>query len=328
MTERHLRLVQWMELAELGGWELDLVENHLHWSSEIYRLFEIDPSTFGASYDAFLALVHPEDRALVDATYRDSVASRTPYSITHRLRMPDGRIKWIEERGRTFYEGDQPLRSIGTATEVTDKYALHVEKQVLLREIHHRVKNNLQIVSSLLYLQEQTSESMELAGLLMSSRARIAAMSLVHEQLYSSENLADVDIAAYARSLICSLSGSYGGAERGLEFSLVGAGFALDLERAIPCALVLNELLTNALKHAFPDGRGGRVTVRLDSTPDSFELRVRDDGVGMPAATAEATGLGLLLMPRLVAQIGATLEREPTVGTAMLLRIPRLRSPH
>ncbi len=114
------RLDETQELAQLGSWELDLVTNSLRWSKEIYRIFEIDPESFGASYEAFLQTVHPQDRALVDGAYRGAVRERKPYHVEHRLLMRDGRIKHVCERGKTFYDANgRPLRSIGTVQDVT-----------------------------------------------------------------------------------------------------------------------------------------------------------------------------------------------------------------
>jgi diguanylate cyclase (GGDEF)-like protein/PAS domain S-box-containing protein len=116
------RLEQAQRIARLGNWELDLVTNALTWSDEIYRIFEIDPRQFGASYETFLAAVHPEDRELVDRTYTDSVKNRTPYDLVHRLRMPDGRVKYIHERCETTYgEDGRALRSLGTAQDITER---------------------------------------------------------------------------------------------------------------------------------------------------------------------------------------------------------------
>ncbi len=116
------RLNEAQRLAHLGSWELDLTRDALFWSDEIYRIFEIDSVHFGASYEAFLNLVHPEDRATVNAAYLDSVKSKTPYEITHRLLMSDGRIKYVHERCETFYDDNGvPLRSIGTVQDVTER---------------------------------------------------------------------------------------------------------------------------------------------------------------------------------------------------------------
>lgn len=117
------RLQETQAMAHLGTWELDLVENRLVWSDETFRIFELDRTRFGASYEAFLNLVHPDDRAWVDGAYRTSVQNRMPYEkIVHRLQMPDGRIKYVEERCETFYDGaGRPQRSVGMVQDITDR---------------------------------------------------------------------------------------------------------------------------------------------------------------------------------------------------------------
>ena len=106
-------------IAHLGSWELDLISGRLVWSDEIYRIFEIDPARFSPSYEAFLAAVHPEDRALVNQCYTEHMARRAPYDVTHRLLMKDGRVKYVRERCETVYDGDRPLRSVGTVQDIT-----------------------------------------------------------------------------------------------------------------------------------------------------------------------------------------------------------------
>ncbi|KOR29659.1 hypothetical protein TI05_14900, partial [Achromatium sp. WMS3] len=117
-----VQLKEAQRLARIGSWELNLLNNHLTWSDEIYRIFEIDPKQFAASYEAFIAAIHPDDRKRVDTEYSNSVKLHTPYETKHRLLMQDGRIKYIQEWGRTFYDHNgKPLRSIGTVQDVTDR---------------------------------------------------------------------------------------------------------------------------------------------------------------------------------------------------------------
>lgn len=119
-SETQLKVAQHM--AKIGSWELDLVRDILLWSDEIYRIFELDPQRFGASYKTFLGMVHPEDRAQVDRAYQDSVKNRTAYDIEHRLLLPDGRIKFVHEQGETFYNQEgRPVQSIGTVQDITER---------------------------------------------------------------------------------------------------------------------------------------------------------------------------------------------------------------
>lgn len=135
----HISEIQ--RLTKTGSWELDLVTNKLSWTDETYRILEIDPKAFGASYEAFLSAIHPEDRSKVDHAYTASVNSRAPYEISHRLLMPDGRVKIVRERGETFYgDGGEPLRSVGTVQDITaemeSKLALERAQEDLVQAEH------------------------------------------------------------------------------------------------------------------------------------------------------------------------------------------------
>lgn len=137
------RLNEAQRIAHLGNWELDLISNRLTWSDEIFRIFEIDPQQFGASYDAFLAAIHPDDRERVNHAYEDSVANRQPYDIVHRLQMADGRIKFVNERCETTYDAaGKPLRSAGTVHDITalklTEDALRALNQELEQRVAHR----------------------------------------------------------------------------------------------------------------------------------------------------------------------------------------------
>lgn len=136
----HARLAEAQRIARVGSWELDLVCNTLVWSDEIFRLFEIDQGQFGATYEAFLDAIHPDDRAAVNQAYADSLASREPYEIRHRLLMPDGRIKWVQERCTTdFDDQGKPLRSHGTVQDISEIHAVQSELFQLNAELERRV---------------------------------------------------------------------------------------------------------------------------------------------------------------------------------------------
>ena len=133
-------LAEAQRIAHVGNWELDLASNGLTWSAEIFRIFEIDPQQFGASYEAFLAAIHPDDRAMVNQAYTDSVANRTPYDIVHRLLMKDGRIKYVNERCETYYGPDgKALRSLGTVHDITERQRNEEKVRALNQELEERV---------------------------------------------------------------------------------------------------------------------------------------------------------------------------------------------
>ena len=196
------------------------------------------------------------------------------------------------------------------------------EKVVLLKEVHHRVKNNLQIISSLLNLQMPYIKDSQAIELFKESQNRVISMALIHEKLYQSESLARIDLAEYIQSLTDNLFRSYGAAGRAVKLKIDAVGIALDIDTVIPCALIINELVSNALKHAFPDSRrpfGGTGEIRIDLHRDAdnrFVLIVTDNGVGLPEgfAVQNCESLGLKLVGVLVKQLRGVLHLGPGNG--------------
>jgi len=205
--------------------------------------------------------------------------------------------------------------------------SLH-EKDVLLKEIHHRVKNNLQIISSLLSLQSNTIESPETRELVRESQNRVRSMALIHEKLYRSENLAQIDFGEYVRNLTRDLFRSYSAG--GVTLKLQAEDIQLDVDAAIPCGLIVNELVSNALKYAFPEGRGGELLIRFSQVGhDRYALSVTDNGVGLPQDldVRQAKTLGLQLINMLVTQLRGTLDVISDEGTTFLITFTTERKP-
>ena len=186
------------------------------------------------------------------------------------------------------------------------------EKEVLLKEVHHRVKNNMQIIDSLLRLQANAIENPAAKTAMLNMQCRIRSMGLIHESLYRSDNLAAVDIAAYLNSLCSQLMRALVSTPGAIQLRLDLAPVHLAIDKAIPCGLLVNELVSNALKHAFPDGRSG--VLRVDLQPlahaTGWRLRVSDDGVGLPPDfdLRRTTSLGLKLVTDLAHQLGGKLK--------------------
>ena len=192
------------------------------------------------------------------------------------------------------------------------------EKEVLLREIHHRVKNNLQVVSSLVSLQADTQTDPGVRNLLGDVRDRVRSMALVHELLYSSDSLAVVDFAEYTRSLLGYMMHTHGEVAVKVELTLAMQPLQLPVEPAMHCGLILNELVSNALKHAFPGQQGGEIVVSLDREASGLVcLRVRDSGVGLAAGVdwRKTPSLGLRLVQMLTRQLRGTVECSGPPGT-------------
>ena len=200
------------------------------------------------------------------------------------------------------------------------------EKEVLLREIHHRVKNNLQIISSLLSLQVRVVKDGEAAGMLRDSQVRIQSMAMVHETLYRSSNLASVDFGEYVRVLAAQLFRTYAADRDSVELQVETDAVQLDIDRAVPLGLIFAELFSNALKHAFPENKGGTIHVAFrHASPDMLILAVADTGGGLNTRTAgsgDGASLGLRLVEMLLHQIGGNLETQSTGGTEFRVLLP------
>lgn len=190
------------------------------------------------------------------------------------------------------------------------------EKEVLLKEIHHRVKNNLQIISSLLSLQSETIGSKDPAQTFRESQDRIRSMALIHEKLYQARDISRVDFAEYVRSLTAYLSRSYMTCP-GVKIIVDIDRVALDIDKAIPCGLIINELVSNSLKYAFRDRLAGEIRVSLSQSDGVYTLVVSDDGAGMPPGLdfRNTTSLGLQLVNTLVNQLEGTIKLDVTRGT-------------
>jgi PAS domain S-box-containing protein len=198
------------------------------------------------------------------------------------------------------------------------------EKEALLREIHHRVKNNLQVTSSLLRLQAAAIEDGRVKEMFGEAQHRIRSMALVHEKLYQSTNLAQIDFAEYSRTLGDLLFRSFAVDPSAIRLLVEGASIFLSVETAVPCGLILNEALSNALKHAFPGGRSGTIVVRLDRGDGWASLSIADNGVGLPPSMDIDTveSLGLQLVRGLVQQIDGKLELMRDNGTLLRIVFP------
>jgi two-component sensor histidine kinase len=190
----------------------------------------------------------------------------------------------------------------------------------MLKEIHHRVKNNMQIISSLLQLQMDKIEDPQVRVLMRESESRIRSLALVHEKLYQSENLASIDLGDYIDSLGRYLLQTYSNIKVDLQLHI--EPLMISLDKAIPCGLILNELITNTLKHAFVSGQSGQIDISLKQCgANDCCLRVADNGKGLPAGFDwhQADTLGMQLIDGLAHQIGAKLNVASDGGTVTQL---------
>ena len=216
---------------------------------------------------------------------------------------------------------------IALVREVTDiRNAEEARRRgILLKEIHHRVKNNLQVISSLLALQAGAAKDPGTRSLLMESRDRVRSMGLIHEKLYQSEGQRGMSFAAYVSDLAAHLRHSYTGNSEAIAVTLDVANIVLDMDSSVPCGLIINELLSNALKHAFTEEQAGTISVRMREEPTgTVELTISDDGRGLPPEFDIKTPrtLGLRIVGSLVAQLKGTFSAGPGPGASFTVTFP------
>lgn len=236
--------------------------------------------------------------------------------------------------GRDYTEND-----MGLIKRLVDFYALAIqnkkaedqikkslrEKEVLLQEINHRVKNNMQIISSLLNLQSQYLD-VETAAVLKESQNRVRSMAIIHEKLYQSRDFSKINCAEYIENLVKDLFYSYAVDKERVKPLILVEDVNLGIETAIPCGLIVNELVSNSLKYAFPTGEG-ELMVDLNRIDDEFQLTVADKGVGLPTDLdiSENSSLGLKLVESLVIQLNGELFIDRSEGTAFIIRFKELK---
>jgi two-component sensor histidine kinase len=246
--------------------------------------------------------------------------------------MVDGRVKHVQERCESEFDANgKPLRSVGTVQDITDRWEAEerlrislAEKETLLREIHHRVKNNLQIISSLLHFQSRKAKGAENLAVFQEGRDRLKSMILVHEKLYQSQNLSRIEFGDYARSLLEEIGVSYRDSAKAMTLKVEAVAVYLPIETALPLGMLLSELATNVFKYAYPDGRGGELRVTVAGADGQLQLVVADDGAGLPErVNPEAPeSFGLRLVANLATQLGGSVRYARGAGLSVEVRVP------
>jgi PAS domain S-box-containing protein len=269
----------------------------------------------------------PEDRERLQA---ELVKSRREYDVEMQLRRFDGKDTWVRLSCNAMRAPDGTILNLdGAIADISEekiadsriKEAYH-EKEVLLKEIHHRVKNNLQIISSLLNLQSDYLRDPYDAELFKQSQARVKAMALLHEKLYQSPDLARIDFGGYLHSLVAHLFQSYQTSAVSIGYSIDADNVHFDMDTAIPCGLIVGELVSNCLKHAFKGRTEGHVWISVGHFDSrTIRLSVADNGIGMKETpeNVKSASLGLELVKTLSDQISAVLDIQRREGTQVTL---------
>jgi PAS domain S-box-containing protein len=291
------------------------------WESALgYSLSELEGKNL-------LDFVHPDDMEMSQKAMSELGTGRHVLQFTNRYRHKDGSYRWIEWRsfpmGNFIYASARDVTERKKMTEQIE--ASLAEKETLLKEVHHRVKNNLQIIASLLNLQIRKLTDPATIEALKDSQSRVRSMALVHEHLYKGKDFAHIDLGDYIRALGTALFKSSDATIRGVKFDLSIHDIYVDTNNAIPLGLICNELITNSLKYAFRGKKGGKLSITATEDPDTLTFVVADNGVGMaPDITLEnQTSLGLHLVSTLTRQLYGTVVIDRTEGTKFTFTFPK-----
>jgi PAS domain S-box-containing protein len=288
---------------------------------------------FGMARDRIVGIspldfVHPDDSGLVRMSILQLAANAGDLApVVLRILKADGGEIVLESIARNHLSNPGIRGIVVNSREITERRhaeerlkASLREKELLLKEIHHRVKNNMQVISSLLSLQAGHVKDPADLHLFRESQARVRSMALVHEKLYRSRDLARIDFGDYLRDVTAELIRTY------LKKGVTCVGMLLSIDLAIPCGLMVNELVANAFKHAFPGERTGRVEVTIRKTPDEeIELAVTDDGIGLPEGfdLDGVNSMGMTLVRALVAQLNGSLGISNAPGARFVVCFQR-----
>jgi len=274
--------------------------------------------------DSWMESIHKDD---LDYVTKNINKKPTNYDHEYRIIRPDGEVRWIHDRTYPIRNQEGKIyRMAGIARDITDqkktqkiKTALK-EKDALLREIHHRVKNNLQVISSLITLQSNNIKNDKAAKMLLECQGRIESIALIHERLYFQDNSTQIDFSEYLSQLVTQLFSTYGVTSKSIVPKIKVSNLTLPLETAIPCGLIINEAVSNSLKHAFPKPRKGFIEITGNIQKNHMvTFRIKDNGVGISPRLnhKDPDRLGLQLVKGLVKQLDGRLRISRNKGTEL-----------
>src|SRR4051812_36511165 len=309
-------------------WDYDLETGHVEMSHLINGVLGWNAAEPHTDEEVF-TLIHPEDRELVRKCLAD--ASRgVPYRSEFRIPQPDGSKVWVEARGCVLFDGcgpdAKPVRMTGTAIVITDAVennerlqASLAEKETLLREVHHRVKNNLQSLLSLIQLEKRRQTDAGVLERLNALHGRIQVMASIHKSLYTSDTVSLVEIGSQL-PILCENIRSISPRPDLLSVHVVSDPLRCDLDTAIPLGVLVHEIVTNSVKHAFPEHQPGRIDLSLRRAGDMVQLIVMDDGIG-DASTGQG-GIGKQLIQGFSQQLYGKLSVSSMGGTTVAVEMP------
>ncbi len=332
LKAREKQLAESQRIAHIGSWEHNLKTGEVFWSDELFRLLGLDSKTDQADFGMFFDMVHPDDQPMLKKAIDETLRDKKPFGVDYRYILRDGTTRIIHARAELVRDdaGDLVILS-GTGQDMTErKHAEEqlrsalTEKETLLRELHHRTKNNMQVIMSLINLQIASVSNKQDAYLLNDTQNRIMSMALVHEKLYGSRDLSNVNLKNYVEGLASSLLRSYKVDTNKIVQIIEVDDMVLSIDTIIPIGLIITELMSNTLKYAFPGNGQEEIRISAHSFENGeIELTYGDNGIGFPADFdfKKTDSLGLKLVHNLVkSQLQGRLTLKTDKGSEFVIR--------
>ncbi len=320
-----------VQLTNAIHWEVDIATMKFTYISPNVEDLLGYPATDWKDFDFWANVLHPEDREWATNYCKDHIAISDDHIFTYRVISADGREVWIRDIVSVVADANgNPVKLQGLFIDDTQlksaesnlKISLN-EKTVLLKEVHHRVKNNMAVIMSLQSLQLGRIDDGPAKEVLTNNMQRIRSMALVHEMIYQSDDLASIDAAEYLNRMSSYISSIYSFPRAAVDIEVEFDQSCQDLDNLIPMGIIVNELLSNAMKHAFENYEGAHISMSLKCTDDGqAELIVKDNGKELPEdeLIKDSASLGFKLVYALVDQIDGSLEIKRDKGTAFHIK--------
>jgi len=309
--------------AGIGVWEHDLATGVLQFDAQVLKLYGRELPT----RKDILEITHPDDRHIVLRSYERLDQGEETIDETRRV-LVDEQVKYVRTVIRQIKnEDNRPLKLVGVTMDVTvDQELLHklesslVEKDVLIKEVHHRVKNNMQMISSILSLKSLELTDQDSKSVFDDCTTRIKSMAMVHDQLYRFYNVSEIDVSQYLNHLMSGLHSLMGGNAGSFVVDVQAEEYIMNVDQALLCGLIVSEMVANAFKHGFKEMEEGTVNVQFKVVETGKVLMVTNSGAELPENIIEmkSSSLGMSLIKTFVTQLGGTLARHPDNGLQVL----------
>lgn len=310
-------LKQAQRMAKIGAWEYDLVNESMSWTEITRNILEVDEG-FEPDLETGINFYVGESKKKISRAIEQAIEYGESYDLELKVKTGKGNIKWIRTIGEASFSGDKCVSLHGSFQDITEKRLAEEkvreslkEKEILLTEVHHRVKNNLALVSGLMQLQAYQTDEDVVYKYLNDNQSRIKSIALIHEQLYQHHDFTYVRLDEQTKNLVKHISDSIGN-EKEIDVKLELDEVEVNINQAVPFTLILNEVITNAYKHAFKGKNEGQIILILSKEKRIISLGVLDDGVGFKEDIdlENPTSLGMTLINTLSDQLQGTLKLD------------------